>query len=49
MGRTEPLELWGPKGTRAMVDGILAAYHEDITIRTTSLEGLATPLPQSMT
>lgn len=39
MGRTEPLELWGPKGTRAMVDGILAAYHEDITIRTTSLEG----------
>jgi ribonuclease BN (tRNA processing enzyme) len=39
MGRIEPLELWGPKGTRAMVDGIIAAYHEDITIRTTSLEG----------
>ena len=39
MGRTEPLELWGPSGTRAMVDHILAAYKEDITIRGTSLEG----------
>ena len=39
MGRTEPLELWGPKGTRAMVDHILAAYQEDIAIRTTGLEG----------
>ena len=39
MGRTEPLELWGPPGTRAMVDHILAAYKEDITIRSTSLEG----------
>jgi ribonuclease BN (tRNA processing enzyme) len=39
MGRTEPLELWGPKGTRAMVDHILAAYQEDIVIRSTSLEG----------
>jgi len=39
MGRTEPLELWGPRGTRAMVDHILAAYQEDINIRTTSLEG----------
>jgi ribonuclease BN (tRNA processing enzyme) len=39
MGRTEPLELWGPKGTRAMVEHILAAYREDIAIRTTSLEG----------
>ncbi len=39
MGRTEPLELWGPRGTRAMVDHILSAYQEDIAIRTTSLEG----------
>ena len=39
MGRTEPLELWGPKGTRAMVEHILAAYQEDIAIRSTSLEG----------
>lgn len=39
MGRTEPLELWGPKGTRAMVEHILAAYQEDISIRSTSLEG----------
>ena len=39
MGRTEPLELWGPKGTRVMVDHILAAYQEDITMRSTRLEG----------
>lgn len=39
MGRSEPLEVWGPHGTQAMVDHILAAYQEDITIRTTSLEG----------
>ena len=39
MGRTEPLELWGPKGTRTMVEHILAAYHEDIAIRSTRLEG----------
>ena len=39
MGRTEPLELWGPKGTRAMVEHILAAYQQDIAIRSTSLEG----------
>ncbi len=39
MGRAEPLELWGPKGTRAMVEHILAAYQEDIAIRSTSLEG----------
>ncbi len=39
MGRTEPLELWGPPGTRAMVDHLLAAYKEDILIRSTSLEG----------
>ncbi len=39
MGRTEPLELWGPKGTRAMVEHILAAYQEDIAIRSTGLEG----------
>ena len=38
MGRSEPLELWGPRGTRAMVDHILLAYAEDIKIRTTSLE-----------
>ena len=39
MGRAEPLALWGPKGTRAVIDHILAAYQEDISIRTTSLEG----------
>lgn len=39
MGRTEPLELWGPPGTRAMVDDILSAYRQDIEIRSNSLEG----------
>ena len=39
MGRAEPLALWGPKGTRAVIDHILAAYQEDISIRATSLEG----------
>lgn len=39
MGRTEPLELWGPSGTRSMVDNMLAAYKEDIALRTTGLEG----------
>ncbi len=39
MGRAEPLELWGPPGTRAMVDHILSAYKEDIDIRSNSLEG----------
>ena len=39
MGRTEPLELWGANGTRAIVEHILAAYQEDIAIRSTRLEG----------
>ncbi len=39
MGRAEPLELWGPRGTRAMVDHILSAYKKDIDIRSNSLEG----------
>jgi len=39
MGRAEPLELWGPHGTRAMVDHILAAFNEDVILRTTGLEG----------
>src|SRR5215831_17002694 len=39
MGRTELLELYGPPGTRSMVQHLLAAYQEDIAIRSTSLEG----------
>ncbi len=39
MGRSEPLQLWGPRGTRAMVNHIIEAYKEDIAIRSTKLEG----------
>lgn len=38
MGRTEPLEVWGPHGTRAMVDSILQAYAQDIDNRTNGLQ-----------
>jgi ribonuclease BN (tRNA processing enzyme) len=29
-----PLEVYGPRGLKAMTDHILAAYHEDVAIRT---------------
>jgi ribonuclease BN (tRNA processing enzyme) len=38
MGRRVPLEVYGPKGIVAMTEHILAAYGEDIRIRTTGLE-----------
>jgi len=38
MGRTAPLELYGPPGISAMAENILKAYAEDIHIRTTGLE-----------
>ncbi|HTR46556.1 MAG TPA: MBL fold metallo-hydrolase [Verrucomicrobiae bacterium] len=38
MGRTDPVELYGPPGISAMADNILKAYAEDIHIRTTGLE-----------
>ena len=38
MGRTAPLELYGPPGIAAMAENILKAYAEDIHIRTTGLE-----------
>ncbi len=38
MGRKEPLEVYGPTGIKAMTDHILAAYSEDIAIRTDGLE-----------
>jgi ribonuclease BN (tRNA processing enzyme) len=31
--RTEPLEVWGPPGTRAMTRHILAAWREDLDVR----------------
>ncbi len=39
IGRKLPLEVYGPKGIKAMTEHILAAYEEDIKVRTVS--GLA--------
>lgn len=36
--RQHPLVIYGPPGTRAMVDNLLAAYREDIAIRNGGLE-----------
>ena len=38
LGRKEPLEVYGPKGIKAMTDHILEAYKEDIDIRVNGLE-----------
>ena len=38
MGRKAPMQAYGPRGLRAMVDHILAAWSEDIAIRTNGLE-----------
>lgn len=38
MGRLAPLEVYGPKGLKSMTDHILAAYREDISIRTAGME-----------
>src|SRR5581483_4151018 len=38
-GRTEPLQLYGPPGTKKMVDNILAAYSEDIGSKESEEEG----------
>lgn len=41
MGRRTPLEVYGPKGIRSMTDHILAAYREDIDIRSRGMERAA--------
>jgi ribonuclease BN (tRNA processing enzyme) len=38
LGRTDAVEAYGPSGLKAMTDHILAAYSEDIAIRTDGLE-----------
>jgi ribonuclease BN (tRNA processing enzyme) len=40
LGRTEPLVLYGPPGLERMTEHIVAAYAEDIEVRTRGLEGL---------
>jgi ribonuclease BN (tRNA processing enzyme) len=38
MGRKAPIEVYGPKGLKAMTDNVLKAYSEDIDIRLHGLE-----------
>jgi ribonuclease BN (tRNA processing enzyme) len=40
VGRRQPLEVYGPKGTAAMTEHLQQAYHDDIEIRTHGLEHL---------
>lgn len=40
MGRRVPLEVYGPKGIKSMTKHILAAYQEDISIRTLGMENI---------
>jgi len=40
MGRRVPLEVYGPPGIKNMTDHIMAAYQEDIRIRTEGLEAI---------
>lgn len=40
VGRSQPLEVYGPKGTVAMTGHLKQAYAADIQIRTAGLEGL---------
>ena len=38
MGRTKPLDVFGPHGLQSMTDHIVAAWKEDIDLRTNGLE-----------
>src|SRR5215467_13993887 len=38
VGRTGPIQIYGPSGIKAMTDHILAAWKEDIRIRTEGME-----------
>ncbi len=38
LGRKKPLKVYGPPGTRAMVDHIVAAYEQDVRVRLDGLE-----------
>jgi ribonuclease BN (tRNA processing enzyme) len=40
LGRSKPLEVYGPKGIRDMTEHILAAYEQDINIRVNGMEAI---------
>lgn len=42
VGRSQPLEVYGPPGTAAMTEHLKAAYSEDLAMRTQGLERLST-------
>ena len=46
VGRTEPLQVFGPKGTQAMTEHLHQAYSEDIAMRTNGLEHLSASMLQ---
>ena len=48
MGRSVPLQLFGPAGTHALADNIEKAYAEDIQVRINGLEHLNDPGHQVM-
>ena len=43
IGRSQPLEVYGPKGLKHMTDHILEAYRDDIAIRRTDKKTLGVP------
>jgi ribonuclease Z len=43
MGRTAPLRIWGPKGTRQMISHLQRAYEYDVHLRRDVDEKLAAP------
>jgi len=46
IGRSQPLLVYGPKGTLAMTDHLKQAYSADIAVRTEGFEGLASGGPR---
>jgi ribonuclease Z len=41
LGRNKPLEVWGPSGTRGMMEHLLAAYQFDVRARVSGPESLS--------
>lgn len=48
LDRDAPLEVWGPRGLRAMTTHLIAAYAEDIRVRTTGGEPTHKQDPRSV-
>ncbi|MES2259606.1 MAG: MBL fold metallo-hydrolase [Pseudomonadota bacterium] len=46
LGRTLPLQIWGPAGTRSMVDGMQAMYRFDLEHRVNAFNKLENLIPR---